>query len=102
MVTRSMKFTDNWTRTNFTFLRHVLYAPSITGKRIEESVASAHADHAGLAAVGAAARDRRHHGGPSWVALPLAGRFVGEVEVLRDGRDRHLVLHCLCGAAARR
>jgi len=40
MVTRSMKFTDSWIQKIFTFLRLVLRAPSTTGKRIEESVAS--------------------------------------------------------------
>ena len=33
IVTRSWKFTNSWTRTNFTFLRHIVRSPSTTGKK---------------------------------------------------------------------
>ena len=64
-----------------------------------------HADHAELAALEAAerqaARERRRHGGPSRVAPPLDGRFVGGVEVLRDGTELHLASFCLADAELR-
>ena len=63
------------------------------------------ADHAELAALEAAerqaARDRRRNGGPSRAAPPLAGRFAGGMEVLRDGTELHLASFCLADAELR-
>ena len=63
------------------------------------------ADHAELAALEAAeqqlARERRRHGGPTRAAPRLDGRFVGGVEVLRDGTELHLASFCLADAELR-
>ena len=65
----------------------------------------AQVDHAELAALEAAerqaARERRRHGGPSREAPPLAGRFAGGMEVLRDGTELHLASFCLADAELR-
>ena len=62
-------------------------------------------DHAELAALEAAerqaARERRRRGGPSREAPPLAGRFAGGMEVLRDGTELHLASFCLADAELR-
>jgi hypothetical protein len=65
----------------------------------------AQADHAELAALEAAARtaarERRRHGGPCRLAPSLAGRFVGGMEVLRDGTELHLASFCMVDAELR-
>ena len=65
----------------------------------------AQADHAELAALEAAARaagrERRRPGGPCRLAPPLIGRFVGGMEVLRDGTELHLASFCLADAELR-
>ena len=62
-------------------------------------------DHAELAALEAAerqaARERRRHGGPSRVPPPLAGRFLGWMEVLPDGTELHLASFGLADAELR-
>ena len=62
-------------------------------------------DHAELAALEAAerqaARERRRHGGPSRVPPPLAGRFLGGMEVLPDGTELHLASFGLADAELR-
>jgi len=62
-------------------------------------------DHADIAALEAAerqaARDRRRHGGPSRVPPPLGGRFLGGMEVLRDGTELHLASFGLADAELR-
>ena len=80
-------------------------APGPGGARSKGWSRPAQADHAELAALEAAAREaaraRRRHGGPSRAAPPLAGRFVGGVEVLRDGTELHLASFRLADAELR-
>ena len=63
------------------------------------------ADHAELAALEAAerqaARARRRHGGPNGIPPPHCGRFVGGVEILRDGTELHLTSFRLADAELR-
>ena len=80
-------------------------APGPGGARSKGWSRPAQADHAELAALEAAAREaaraRRRHGGPSRAAPPLAGRFVGGVEILRDGTELHLASFRLADAELR-
>ncbi len=62
-------------------------------------------DHAALATLEAAERQveraRHSHGGPSRMPPPLAGRFVGGMEVPLNGTDLHLASFGLADADLR-
>ena len=80
-------------------------SPGPRGTRSKGWSRPVQADHAALAALEAAerqaARERRRHGGPSRAPPPLDGRFVGGVEVLRDGTELHLASFCMTDAELR-